>query len=132
MEEYLDLDLTTTDECIQKGLKIVSLSPDEINDVISDGWAYFFENKEISKDEYKEQILQSLKWIGIQHDKNEYIQSSKLKKHVEIANKLLEKEILFQNDLEKLIGKRPFESKSIIEEDNKRENKNDNSSTKEE
>tara|TARA_B100000287_G_scaffold75845_2_gene67871 strand:+ start:2246 stop:4225 length:1980 start_codon:yes stop_codon:yes gene_type:complete len=49
-----------------------------------------------------------------------------------IANKLLEKEILFQNDLEKLIGKRPFESKSIIEEDNKRENKNDNSSTKEE
>ena len=27
-----------------------------------------------------------------------------------IANKLLEKEILFQNDLEKLIGKRPFKT----------------------
>ena len=46
-------------------------------------------DKERSKDEYKEQIIQSLKWIGIQHDKNEYIQSSKLKKHVEITNKLL-------------------------------------------
>ena len=46
-------------------------------------------DKERSKDEYKDQIIQSLKWIGIQHDKNEYIQSSKLKKHVEIANKLL-------------------------------------------
>ena len=46
-------------------------------------------DKERSQDKYKEQIIQSLKWIGIQHDKNEYIQSSKLKKHVEIANKLL-------------------------------------------
>ena len=46
-------------------------------------------DKERSKDEYKEQIIQSLKWIGIQHDNNEYIQSTKLKKHVEIANKLL-------------------------------------------
>ena len=47
-------------------------------------------DKERSKDEYKEQIIQSLKWIGIQHDKNEYIQSTKLKLHVEIANILLE------------------------------------------
>ena len=52
-----------------------------------------------------------------------------------IANKLLEKEILFQNDLETLIGKRPFESKQITqEEDNDEINKitNDNSSDKEE
>jgi len=53
-------------------------------------------DKERSKDEYKEQIIQSLKWIGIQHDKNEYIQSSKLKKHVEIANKLLENNFAYK------------------------------------
>ena len=46
-------------------------------------------DKERSKNEYKEQIIQSLKWIGIQPDKDEYIQSTKLKKHVEFANKLL-------------------------------------------
>ena len=46
-------------------------------------------DKERSKDEYKKQIIQSLKWIGIQPDKEEYIQSTKLQKHVEIANKLL-------------------------------------------
>ena len=52
-----------------------------------------------------------------------------------IANKLLEKEILFQNDLETLIGKRPFENKQIVQEENKDEvNKpnDDNSSDKEE
>tara|TARA_Y100000590_G_scaffold70560_1_gene77224 strand:+ start:1336 stop:2721 length:1386 start_codon:yes stop_codon:yes gene_type:complete len=48
-------------------------------------------DKERSKDEYKNQIIQSLKWIGIEHDGNEYIQSSKLNKHVEIANNLLNK-----------------------------------------
>lgn len=52
-----------------------------------------------------------------------------------IANKLLEKEILFQNDLETLIGKRPFESNQITQEEDKDEiNKitDDNSSDKEE
>jgi len=52
-----------------------------------------------------------------------------------IANKLLEKEILFQNDLEILIGKRPFESKQITQEEDRDEiNKitDDNSSDKEE
>ena len=48
-------------------------------------------DKERSKEEYKKQIIQSLKWIGIQTDKEEYIQSTKIKKHVEIANKLLDK-----------------------------------------
>ena len=48
-------------------------------------------DKERSKKEYKEQIIQSLKWIGIEPDKDEYIQSTKIKKHIEIANKLLEK-----------------------------------------
>ena len=42
-----------------------------------------------------------------------------------IANKLLEKEILFQNDLEKLIGKRPFKTnlELSLEDDNTQESK---------
>ena len=48
-------------------------------------------DKERSKDEYKDQIIKSLKWIGIQADEEEYIQSTKIKKHVEIVNKLLDK-----------------------------------------
>ena len=46
-------------------------------------------DKERSKEEYKKQIIQSLEWIGIQADKDEYIQSAKIKKHIEIANNLL-------------------------------------------
>ena len=46
-------------------------------------------DKERSKDEYKKQIIQSLKWIGITHDGEEYIQSKKIDDHIEIANKLL-------------------------------------------
>ena len=48
-------------------------------------------DKERSKDEYKEQIIQSLKWIGIDHDDKEYIQSEKINKHKEIAEELLKK-----------------------------------------
>ena len=48
-------------------------------------------DKERSKNEYKDQIIQSLKWIGIKHEKVEYIQSTKIKKHIEIARKLLDK-----------------------------------------
>ncbi len=48
-------------------------------------------DKERSKDEYKNQIIQTLQWIGIKHDENEYIQSAKIKKHIEIANILLKK-----------------------------------------
>ncbi len=47
-------------------------------------------DKERSKDEYKKQIIQSLKWIGINADGEEYVQSTKIKKHVEIVNKLLD------------------------------------------
>ena len=46
-------------------------------------------DKERSKDEYKNQIIQSLKWIGINYDGDEYIQSKKLKDHVKVANELL-------------------------------------------
>ena len=48
-------------------------------------------DKERSKDEYKNQIIQSLKWIGIEHDDEEYIQSQNINKHREIAGGLLKK-----------------------------------------
>ena len=48
-------------------------------------------DKERSKDEYKDQIINSLKWIGIECDGNEYIQSTKKKEHIDIANELLKK-----------------------------------------
>ena len=46
-------------------------------------------DKERSKDEHKFQIINSLKWIGIEHDGEEYIQSTKIDDHVKIANELL-------------------------------------------
>jgi len=46
-------------------------------------------DKERSKDEYKDQIIKSLKWIGIGYDGSEYIQSSKINDHINIANELL-------------------------------------------
>ena len=48
-------------------------------------------DKERSKEEYKDQIIKSLKWIGIDHDGREYIQSQKIKDHINIANELLKK-----------------------------------------
>ncbi len=46
-------------------------------------------DKERSKDEYKNQIIQSLKWIGINYDGEEYIQSKKIEDHIRVANQLL-------------------------------------------
>ena len=46
-------------------------------------------DKERSKKEYKSQIIQSLKWIGIEHDGDEYIQSTKIDNHINVANELL-------------------------------------------
>ena len=46
-------------------------------------------DKERSKDEHKIQIIKSLKWIGIEHDGDEYIQSTKIDDHINIANELL-------------------------------------------
>ncbi len=46
-------------------------------------------DKERSKDAYKKQIIKSLKWIGIEHDGGEYIQSKKLDDHIKVANELL-------------------------------------------
>ena len=46
-------------------------------------------DKERSKDEYKIQIINSLKWIGIEHDGDLYVQSTKINDHINIANELL-------------------------------------------
>ena len=46
-------------------------------------------DQERSKDEYKKQIIQSLKWIGINYDGEEYIQSKKMDDHIKVANELL-------------------------------------------
>ncbi len=48
-------------------------------------------DKERSKKEYQDQIIQSLEWIGINYDSNEYIQSTKISSHVKIAEELLKK-----------------------------------------
>jgi len=46
-------------------------------------------DKERSKDEHKDQIIKSLKWIGIEHDGELYIQSTKINDHISVANDLL-------------------------------------------
>ena len=46
-------------------------------------------DKERSKDEYKDQIIKSLKWIGIDYDGDAYIQSKKIEDHIKIVNELL-------------------------------------------
>ncbi len=46
-------------------------------------------DKERSKDEYKDQIVKSLKWIGVENDGKEYIQSKKINDHINIVNELL-------------------------------------------
>ena len=48
-------------------------------------------DKERSKDEFKKQIINSLKWIGIYYEDNEYIQSDKIVDHINVANELLKK-----------------------------------------
>ena len=46
-------------------------------------------DKERSKEEHKDQIIKSLKWIGVEYDGEEYIQSTKINDHINIANELL-------------------------------------------
>ena len=46
-------------------------------------------DKERSKEEYKNQIIESLKWIGINYDGEEYIQSKKIEDHIKVVDELL-------------------------------------------
>ncbi|MDC3020549.1 glutamate--tRNA ligase [Candidatus Pelagibacter sp.] len=53
-------------------------------------------DKERSKDEFKNQIINSLKWIGIYYEDNEYIQSDKINEHIDVANELLKKGLAYK------------------------------------
>ena len=53
-------------------------------------------DKERSKDEYKDQIVKSLIWIGIENDGNEYIQSTKIQNHIKVAKQLLDKGLAYK------------------------------------
>ena len=48
-------------------------------------------DKERSKDEFKNQIISSLSWLGVDHDGEPYIQSKNIEKHISIANELIKK-----------------------------------------
>ena len=53
-------------------------------------------DKERSKDEFKNQIINSLKWIGINYEDSEYIQSNKIDDHINVANELLKKGLAYK------------------------------------
>ena len=53
-------------------------------------------DKERSKDEFKNQIINSLKWIGINYEDSEYIQSDKIDDHINVANELLKKGLAYK------------------------------------
>ncbi len=53
-------------------------------------------DKERSKDEFKNQIINSLKWIGINYEDVEYIQSDKIDDHINVANELLKKGLAYK------------------------------------
>ena len=53
-------------------------------------------DKERSKEEFKNQIINSLKWIGIYYEDNEYIQSDRINDHINVANELLKKGLAYK------------------------------------
>ncbi len=53
-------------------------------------------DKERSKEEFKDQIINSLKWIGINYDESEYIQSDKINDHINVTNELLKKGLAYK------------------------------------
>jgi glutamyl-tRNA synthetase len=48
-------------------------------------------DKERSNDKFKDQIINSLSWLGIKHDGEEYVQSKNIDKHTTTANELIKK-----------------------------------------
>ncbi|MDC0628511.1 glutamate--tRNA ligase [Pelagibacteraceae bacterium] len=53
-------------------------------------------DKERSKDEFKQQIISSLAWLGIEHEGDEYIQSKNITKHISIADELIKKGFAYE------------------------------------
>ena len=52
-------------------------------------------DRERSKDEFKDQIILSLSWLGIEHDEEPYIQSKNIEKHIDIGNALIKKNFAY-------------------------------------
>tara|TARA_B110000967_G_scaffold138726_1_gene141667 strand:+ start:3281 stop:4660 length:1380 start_codon:yes stop_codon:yes gene_type:complete len=52
-------------------------------------------DKERSKNEFKHQIINSLSWLGIEHDGEEYVQSKNIDKHTAVADILIEKGLAY-------------------------------------
>ena len=48
-------------------------------------------DKERSKDEFIDQIVSSLSWLGVEHDGEPYVQSKNIEMHVAVANELIKK-----------------------------------------
>ena len=48
-------------------------------------------DKERSKDEFKDQIISSLSWLGVENDGEPYIQSKNIERHITVANELINK-----------------------------------------
>ena len=65
-------------------------------------------DKERSKEEFKKQIIDSLNWIGVNHDDKEYIQSKHINKHKEVAEKLLKNGSNDKNAKSELIAKQKY------------------------
>ena len=58
------------------------------------------------------------KLIDMAYVRTKNLLTDKKEEVEKLAKKLLEKEVLFQSDVEVLIGKRPFEHKKLLDEDN--------------
>ena len=72
-------------------------------------------DKERSKDEYKKQIIQSLKWIGVEHDDKEYIQSKILINIKKLQKELLKKVLLINVIvLKKKLKNKKIKQKKLI------------------
>ena len=59
------------------------------------------------------------KLIDDAYEKTKQLLRDKKAEVAKLAEALLEREVLFQSDVEALIGKRPFEEKKILEENGK-------------
>lgn len=58
------------------------------------------------------------KLIDSAYDRTKQLLTEKKAEVEKLANALLEKEVLFQSDVEALIGKRPFEEKKVLTDEN--------------
>ena len=52
-------------------------------------------DRERSKNEFIQQIINSLKWLGIKHDGEEYVQSKNIDKHIAVAEELVKKSFAY-------------------------------------